>query len=145
MTTVLSPVKEWKGVKVIIYAPTWIHDSVILGKDTKIGAFNNIDEDVVIGAGNNIQPMCTISEGTRIGNGNFIGPDCHFYNDKYVNSTITPPTIGNYTRLGGSIVILPGVHIGDNCFICAGAMITKDVPDGTQILPDKGKKGRVVW
>jgi len=37
------------------------------------------------------------------------------------------------------------VEIGDNCFICAGAMITKDVPDGMQILPEKGKKERVVW
>ncbi len=142
---ILNPIKVWKGIKVIIYAPSWIHDSVTLGEATKIGAFNNIDAKVIIGKGNNIQTMCTMSEGTQIGNGNFIGPDCHFYNDKYMNSVLGPPIIGNHNRLGGSNIIMPGVVIGDNSFICAGAMITKDVPSGTQILPERGKKERVVW
>jgi len=39
-----------------------------------------------------------------------------------------PITIGNDVWLGGNISILPGVTIGDNCVIGAGAVVTKDVP-----------------
>lgn len=137
--------REWRGVKVIIYPPTWIHESVVIGENTKISAFVDIDKDVDIGEGNNIQPMSTISKGTKIGKGNFIGPDFHTYNDEYMNSVINPPLIGNFNRFGGSVIINPGINVGDNCIICSGAMITKDLPDGTKVLPKKTKKERVVW
>ena len=37
-------------------------------------------------------------------------------------------TIGNNVWIGGSVVITPGVHIGDCCVIGAGSVVTKDVP-----------------
>ncbi len=44
-----------------------------------------------------------------------------------------PVTIGNDVWIGGNAVILPGVTIGDNCVIAAGAVVTKDVPSGTLV------------
>ena len=38
-------------------------------------------------------------------------------------------TVGNNVWIGGSTVILPGVHIGDNVVIGAGSVVTKDIPD----------------
>ena len=37
-------------------------------------------------------------------------------------------SIGNDCWLGANVVVCPGVHIGDNCVIGAGAVVTKDVP-----------------
>ena len=37
-------------------------------------------------------------------------------------------TIGNHVWIGGSVVITPGVHIGDCCVIGAGSVVTKDIP-----------------
>lgn len=37
-------------------------------------------------------------------------------------------SIGNNVWVGGNVVICPGVHIGDNCVIGAGAVVTKDIP-----------------
>ena len=37
-------------------------------------------------------------------------------------------TIGNNVWIGGSVVITPGVHIGDCCVIGAGSVVTKDIP-----------------
>lgn len=40
-----------------------------------------------------------------------------------------PVTIGNDVWIGGNAVILPGVNIGNNVIIAAGAVVTKDIPD----------------
>lgn len=40
-----------------------------------------------------------------------------------------PVTIGNNVWLGGNVVILPGVTIGDNVVIGAGSIVTKDIPE----------------
>ena len=40
-----------------------------------------------------------------------------------------PVTIGNNVWLGGNVVILPGVTIGDNAVIGAGSVVTKDIPE----------------
>lgn len=40
-----------------------------------------------------------------------------------------PITIGNNVWIGGNVVILPGVSIGDNVVIGAGSVVTKDIPD----------------
>lgn len=144
-TLVTETIKEWKGKPVTIFPPTWIHDSVEIGEGTKIGPFCNIRIDVEIGRNNNIQDHCSISEGTVIGDGNFISQNTHIINDKYMNSVIQPPTIGNRNRIGACVLILPGVNIGTNCNICAKALITKDVLDGTEVLPKSGKKAVVVW
>lgn len=39
-----------------------------------------------------------------------------------------PIRIGNNVWLGGNVVVLPGVTIGDNIVIGAGSVVTKDVP-----------------
>ncbi|MCD2424152.1 sugar O-acetyltransferase [Niabella pedocola] len=36
--------------------------------------------------------------------------------------------IGDSVWVGGNVTILPGVHIGDNCVIGAGSVVTRDVP-----------------
>ena len=37
-------------------------------------------------------------------------------------------TIGNNVSFGHNVTVLKGVHIGDNCFIGAGSIVTKDIP-----------------
>lgn len=39
-----------------------------------------------------------------------------------------PITIGNDVWIGGNAVILPGITIGDNAIVAAGAVVTHDVP-----------------
>jgi len=40
-----------------------------------------------------------------------------------------PVIIGNDVWIGGNVTILPGVNIGNNVVIAAGAVVTKNVPD----------------
>ena len=76
----------------------------------------------------------------RIGSNVMLGPGVHIY-------TATHPkdytlrreeleygkavSIGDDCWIGGRVVILPGVHIGQRCIIGAGAVVTKDVRDDT--------------
>jgi acetyltransferase-like isoleucine patch superfamily enzyme len=42
-----------------------------------------------------------------------------------------PIIIGNNVWIGAHVVILPGIRIGNNCIIGAGAIVTKNIPDGS--------------
>lgn len=45
----------------------------------------------------------------------------------------SPVRIGSDVWIGGNAVILPGVTIGSNVVVAAGAVVTKDVPDNTLV------------
>ena len=44
-----------------------------------------------------------------------------------------PVNIGNDVWIGANVTIVPGVTIGNNVIIAAGAVVTKDVPDNTLV------------
>jgi maltose O-acetyltransferase len=52
-----------------------------------------------------------------------------------------PITIGNNVWLGGGVIILPGVSIGDNTVVGAGAVVTKDLPGNVVAV---GNPARVI-
>lgn len=78
----------------------------------------------------------------RIGDNVFIGPNvsiytaCHPLDARERNRLVEwaePVTIGNNVWIGGSVTIVPGVTVGDNVVIAAGAVVTKDVPDNVVV------------
>ena len=67
----------------------------------------------------------------------FIGPNCSFYtaghplNVKQRTEGLEfalPISVGNNVWIGGNVVVLPGVKIGDNSVIGAGSVVTKEIP-----------------
>lgn len=40
-------------------------------------------------------------------------------------------TIGNNVHIGWDVILMPGVNIGNNTIIGAGAVVTKDIPDNS--------------
>ena len=72
-----------------------------------------------------------------IGHNVFIAPNCGIYTAYHPTEIeernkgleyASPVKIGNNVWIGGNVVILPGVTIGDNCTIGAGSVVTKDIP-----------------
>ena len=43
-------------------------------------------------------------------------------------------TIGSNVNIGWNAIIMPGVTIGDNCVIGAGAVVTKDIPSNSVVI-----------
>lgn len=78
----------------------------------------------------------------HIGNNVWIGPNTDIYT---VNHPLTvagrrkrlakvePVTIGNDVWIGGKVTITPGVTIGNNVVVAAGAVVTKDIPDNSLV------------
>ncbi|PQP85688.1 hypothetical protein CPT76_34390 [Paenibacillus sp. AR247] len=66
----------------------------------------------------------------------FIGPEVSTSNDKYMEPTKVPlkgPHIKKGARIGNNATLLPGIVIGENAVIGAGAVVTKDVTDGKTV------------
>ncbi len=69
----------------------------------------------------------------------FVAPNCGFYtvghpfNVEQRNNWLEyahPIKVGNNVWIGGNVVVLPGVTIGNNTVIGAGSVVTHDIPDG---------------
>ncbi len=74
-----------------------------------------------------------------IGSDCLIGPDVRLYTpnhamDPHVRregwERALPITLGSNVWIGGSVVVCPGVTIGDNAVVGAGSVVTKDIPPG---------------
>jgi len=85
---------------------------------------------------------CVILDGAKVkfGDNVFIAPGCGFYTAGHPfdvaqrNSGLEyakPITIGNNVWIGGNVVVLPGVTIGDNCVIGAGSVVNRNIPANT--------------
>ena len=79
----------------------------------------------------------------RIGRNCMLGPGVHIYTATHPLDPAMrraglefgkPVAIGNDVWIGGQAIILPGVIIGDNAVVAAGAVVTRDVPPGALVM-----------
>ena len=96
---------------------------VIIGEHTRIGLHNTIIGPVTIGSHVNLAQGITV---TAL-NHNFSETGKRI--DEQGVST-QPVVIGDDVWVGTNAVILPGVTVGCHSVVAAGAVVTKDVPDG---------------
>ncbi len=112
-----------------------------IGRNCNICSHCFIENDVVIGDNVTVKCGVQIWDGMVIEDNVFIGPNVTFCNDRYPKSRnkdwkLEPVIVKKGAVIGANSTILPGVTIGENALIGAGAVITKDVPPGIII---KGK------
>ena len=110
-----------------------------IGKNCNICAHTLIENDVVIGNNVTVKSGVFLWDGITIQDNVFIGPNVTFTNDKHPRSKQYPEeffrtVIEQGASIGANATILPGVKIGKNAMIGAGAVVTKDVPEKAIVI-----------
>jgi len=134
---------------VIIQNATLIKNNVTIGKDSFIGPFNLIRNNTVIGNNSLVGGHCEITRST-------IASDVKIYHQSFIGDTTIEPMVqigcnvttanSNFkdsfktiiksnTKIGVGVILIAPVVVGSNCFIGAGATITKDIENNSKIVP----------
>jgi len=134
------------GAGTIIGDQSYIRERTEIGPGTVIGRGTAIDNDVTIGARVRIQTMVYLTAYSTIEDDVFVGPCAMTTNDNTMmrhgpEMPITGATLRRACRIGGGAILTPGVEIGEEAFIAAGAVVTADVPARGFVM---GMPGRVV-
>lgn len=126
----------------------------IIGDDTRIGTFVEIQRGAIIGARCKISSHTFICEGVTIEDEVFIGHNVSFINDLYPRATnasgsplgdaewtCVPTIVRSRASIGTSATILGGVEIGEGSLVGAGSVVVTNVPAWTVVV---GNPARIV-
>jgi acetyltransferase-like isoleucine patch superfamily enzyme/dTDP-4-dehydrorhamnose 3,5-epimerase-like enzyme len=108
-------------------------ENASIGSNCNICSHVFIENDVTIGDNVTIKNGARLWDGVRVENNVFIGPNVTFTNDKFPRSKhhdkeFEKTTVKRGASLGANATILPGLVIGENSMVGAGAVVTHDVP-----------------
>jgi acetyltransferase-like isoleucine patch superfamily enzyme len=111
-----------------------VRERCTLGERVVVGRGSVVENDTTIGDGTKIQTSVYITAYMTIEDRCFIAPCVQTTNDNFMGRTekrhklIKGATIRRGARVGGGVVLCPAVEIGEEAFIAAGAVVTKDAP-----------------
>ena len=122
------------GANCIVGDQSCIRERVAMADNCILGRGSLIENDTTVGAGTRIQAEAYITAYSTLEEDVFIAPCVVTTNDNFMGRTekrrvlMKGPTIRRGARVGGGAVLLPGVEVGEEAFIGAGAVVTKNVP-----------------
>ncbi len=121
------------GARVILGDQSCVRERVEIGDDVVVGRGVLVENDTTIGALSKIQADAYITAYSTLEDNVFIAPCVVTTNDNFMGRTerrhelIKGPTIRRGARVGGGAVLCPGIVVGQEAFVGAGAVVTKDV------------------
>jgi acetyltransferase-like isoleucine patch superfamily enzyme len=135
------------GARVIVGDQACVRERVEIGDDVVVGRGSLIENDTTVGELTKIQADAYITAYSTLEAEVFIAPRVVTTNDDFMGRTerrhelVKGPTIRRGARVGGGAVLCPGVEIGEEAFVGAGAVVTKDVPPRVVVV---GNPARVL-
>src|SRR5439155_1323552 len=124
-----------------------VRERVTIGDDVVLGRGSLVENDTTIGSLTKIQADAYITAYSTLEDNVFVAPCVVTTNDNYMGRTerrrelIEGPTIRRGARIGGGAILCPGVEIGEEAFVGAGAVVIKDVPPRVLVV---GNPARVL-
>jgi acetyltransferase-like isoleucine patch superfamily enzyme len=138
------------GARVIVGDQACVRERVVLGDDVVVGRGALIENDTTVGALTKIQADAYITAYSTLEEHVFVAPCVVTTNDNFMGRTERRhklrrgPTIRRGARIGSSAVLCPGVEIGEEAFVGAGAVVTRDVAPRTVVVGNPARQLREV-
>jgi acetyltransferase-like isoleucine patch superfamily enzyme len=135
------------GERVIVGDNACVRERCRIGDDVVIGRGSLVENDTVIGARTRVQAHAYITAYSTLEDDVFVAPCVVTTNDNFMGRTerrhelVRGPTIRRGARVGGGAVLCPGVEIGEEAFVGAGAVVIRDVPPRAVVV---GNPARVI-
>ena len=135
------------GPRCIIGDLAGVRERCALGERVVVGRGTCVENDTTIGDFTKIQSNAYITAYMTIEDHVFVAPCVQTTNDNFMGRTekrhalIRGATIRRGARIGGGALLLPAVEIGEEAFVAAGAVVTRDVPARKLVM---GVPARVV-
>src|SRR4051812_44062973 len=135
------------GARVIVGDQACVRERVTIGDDVVVGRGSLVENDTTIGALTKIQAGAYITAYSTLEDEVFIAPCVVTTNDNFMGRTekrrelVKGPTIRRGARVGGGAILCPGIEVGEEAFVGAGAVVTKDVPPRVVVV---GNPARVL-
>ena len=122
------------GARVILGDQSCVRERVSIGDDVVLGRGSLVENDTSIGVMTRIQADAYITAYSTLEEHVFVAPCVVTTNDNFMGRTerrhelMKGPTIRRGARIGGGAILCPGVEVGEEAFVGAGAVVTKNVP-----------------
>ena len=117
-----------------------------IGDDVSIGTHSIVEHHVKIGNRVRLHSHVFVPEFSVLEDDCWLGPHVVVTNAKYprsphVKDELKGAYIEQGAKIGANVTLLPGVRIGKNALVGAGAVVTKDVPPNAVVV---GNPARVI-
>jgi acetyltransferase-like isoleucine patch superfamily enzyme len=138
------------GERVVVGDQACVRERCTIGDDVVIGRGSLVENDTSVGALTKIQAHAYITAYSLLEENVFIAPCVITTNDNFMGRTekrhelVKGPTIRRGARIGGGCVLLPGIEIGEEAFVGAGAVVLKDVPARALVVGNPARQIREV-
>jgi acetyltransferase-like isoleucine patch superfamily enzyme len=134
------------GDGAIVGDQSYVRERASLGADTIIGRGSVVDNDVTVGARVRVQTNVYLTAFSTVEDDVFVGPGVVTTNDDTMSrhppgAPLRGATLRRACRVGGAAVLTPGVEVGEEAFVAAGALVTHDVAPRVVVM---GSPARVV-
>jgi acetyltransferase-like isoleucine patch superfamily enzyme len=138
------------GARVILGDQSCVRERVTIGDDVVVGRGSLVENDTTIGVLTKIQAHAYITAYSTLEDHVFVAPCVTTTNDDFMGRTerrhelVKGPTIRRGARVGGAAVLCPGVEIGEEAFVGAGAVVVRDVPPRAVVVGNPARQIRDV-
>ena len=129
-----------RGERVILGDHSCVRERVTIGDVVVVGRVSLVENDTTIGDRTKIQAEAYVTAYSTLEEDVFVAPCVVTTNDNYMGRTerrlelMRGPTIRRGARVGGGAILCPGIEVGEEAFVGAGAVVTKDVPPRSVVV-----------